>query len=291
MSWRVARSLDKLLAQINAYAPRRSKISDGSIGDTAHSSRVSDHNPDARGVVHARDFTHSPSTGFNAHAFVRRLAKDGDRRIKYLISNRQISNPSIGAGRWRPYSGSNAHTQHAHVSCVYGSLEDNTSTWPGLGASAGTIAEPSTPSTPARSEGILGMTKLINNRSRKKQSVPVKGHRVLRTNGNTKSAIAVGPVDYAATITVTAEGLKPGKSLYLRVVRAGYRSGKSLKVGRTIAYEEFNGTTGKTFCSITAIGQLGKEYPKGYSNRTYLLAETNQDGVTITDVRVEGLHS
>lgn len=291
MSWRVARALDKLLAQINAYAPNRSKISDGSIGDTAHSSRVSDHNPDSRGIVHARDFTHSPATGFDAHAFVRRLAKAGDRRIKYLISNRQISNPSISGGRWRPYSGINPHTHHAHVSCVYGALEDNTANWPGLGTTAGTITEPTTPTSPARSEGILGMTKLINNRSTKKQTVPVKGHRVLRTNGNTKSAIAVGPVDYAVTATVTAEGLAPGKSLYVRVVRAGYKSGKALKVGRTIAYEEFNGTTGKTFASITAIGQLGKEYPKGYSNRVYLLAETNQAGVTITDVRVEGLRN
>ena len=44
MAWRVARSLDVLLGQLNALAPERSKASDGSIGDAAHASRSSDHN-------------------------------------------------------------------------------------------------------------------------------------------------------------------------------------------------------------------------------------------------------
>ena len=37
VSWYVARSLDQLLAEINASAPHRSKASDGSIGDASHS--------------------------------------------------------------------------------------------------------------------------------------------------------------------------------------------------------------------------------------------------------------
>ena len=33
MTWRVARSLDVLLAQLNTRAPNRSKAADGSVGD------------------------------------------------------------------------------------------------------------------------------------------------------------------------------------------------------------------------------------------------------------------
>ncbi|MEO6089551.1 MAG: hypothetical protein ABIQ18_41235, partial [Umezawaea sp.] len=63
MDWRVANSLQTLLAQLNAAAPGRSKVSDGSIGDPNHQAEGSgsDHNPDAAGVVCARDFTHDPA--------------------------------------------------------------------------------------------------------------------------------------------------------------------------------------------------------------------------------------
>ena len=68
VAWRVADSLGVLLKQINQLAPGRSKVSDGSIGDAAHQSRESDHNPwvlDPPGpnVVTARDFTHDPKNG------------------------------------------------------------------------------------------------------------------------------------------------------------------------------------------------------------------------------------
>ena len=91
MNWRVAKSLDKLLMQINAKWPDRSKRDDGSIGDTAHSNRSSDHNPwVGDGVVTARDFTHDPSNGFDSYAFAEYLRLQRDPRIKYVISNRKI---------------------------------------------------------------------------------------------------------------------------------------------------------------------------------------------------------
>jgi hypothetical protein len=99
MAWRVARSLDQLLAEINASAPNRSRASDGSIGDAAHQTTDSDHNPHCQGwVVTARDFTHDPAGGFDAHAFadwLRRRCKgeilrDGAREIRCLAPGTRI---------------------------------------------------------------------------------------------------------------------------------------------------------------------------------------------------------
>lgn len=125
MAWRVARSLDQLLAQLNALAPKRSKVSDGSIGDTAHASRSSDHNPwYGPGIVTARDFTHDPAAGLDCHKLADALVRSGDKRIKYIIWNRRI-----WQGHWAPYSGVNPHTKHLHLSVVASASADNTAPW------------------------------------------------------------------------------------------------------------------------------------------------------------------
>lgn len=119
MAWRPAKSLVVLLDQVNTLAPRRSKASDGTIGDTAHSSRASDHNPNSVGVVQALDITHDPSHGMDTYALAEQFRLAKDQRIKYVISNRKImsgteqSNP---AWVWRPYNGVNPHDLHIHVS-------------------------------------------------------------------------------------------------------------------------------------------------------------------------------
>lgn len=128
MNWRVALSLDVLLEEINHASPGRSKVSDGSIGDAAHATRTSDHNPwvrDHRGtpVVRARDFTHDPSGGLNCHQLAARLADllaagthPALRSGAYIIWDHQIlSRDRVGEG-WRPYAGANPHTQHLHLS-------------------------------------------------------------------------------------------------------------------------------------------------------------------------------
>lgn len=119
MSWRVAKCLEVLLKQVNQAAPNRSKASDGGVGDAAHASRSSDHNPwvkDSKGVgvVTARDFTHDPARGFDCEAFTRELVKNHDPRIKYIIWNKRIINSKGWV--WYPYTGANPHTHHAHVS-------------------------------------------------------------------------------------------------------------------------------------------------------------------------------
>lgn len=134
MSWYVAHSLDALLDEINASAPHRSKASDGSIGDADHSSRESDHNPcDCHGAVCARDFTHDPGHGFDSYAFadwLRARCDNGqENRVKYIISNRRIASPTDD-WTWRPYTGSNPHDRHVHVSVEHpGATFNDTQPW------------------------------------------------------------------------------------------------------------------------------------------------------------------
>jgi hypothetical protein len=120
-----------LLGEVNASAPGRSKASDGSIGDPAHSSRDSDHNPDGKGMVHARDFTHDPAGGFDSYAFadwIRDQVNHHGMHVSYVISNGRIFNPDISPD-WRPYTGDNPHDHHVHVSINYDSREDDRSPW------------------------------------------------------------------------------------------------------------------------------------------------------------------
>lgn len=135
---RVAASCRALLNQADELWPERSRASDGTIGDARHRSRRSDHNPDPAGWVHAADLTHDPAHGLDVHAWAREVARRGDQRVKYLISDGQIWNPLATAwatyGRlrdeghdrlqaaamalpgWRPYAGDNQHRVHVHVS-------------------------------------------------------------------------------------------------------------------------------------------------------------------------------
>jgi DNA/RNA endonuclease G (NUC1) len=124
VQWRVARSLQVLRRQVDAHAPQRSRASDGTIGDAAHATRDSDHNPWVRdgafGVVTALDITHDPAHGVDSQALAETIVANRDKRVKYVISNRRIANfASIGGAEpwaWRPYGGANPHDKHVHIS-------------------------------------------------------------------------------------------------------------------------------------------------------------------------------
>lgn len=128
MSWRVAGSLLKLRDQINAVAPNRNRVSDGTIGDTAHQAQgaASDHNPNAVGVVTAMDITNDPASGADVQKIADAIAASRDGRVKYMIFNDRIMVPSDNGWRWVfHYEGS--HRQHLHVS-VWGNY-DNADAW------------------------------------------------------------------------------------------------------------------------------------------------------------------
>lgn len=140
--WQLAPSLIALEAQADRLAPRRSRASDGSIGDQAHANRNSDHNPSG-GYVHAIDITHDPKNGMDIHAHARNIAARHDGRIEYIISNWKIAKRSNGF-RWERYTGTNGHTHHAHFSIRHTMLARyDTSPWFG-----GVILFPTPPTPP-----------------------------------------------------------------------------------------------------------------------------------------------
>jgi hypothetical protein len=156
MAWRVAGSLGVLLNEINLRSPARSKVSDGAIGDAAHATRDSDHNPwvkdGSMGVVTARDFTNDPEHGFDSSDFaewLRKRCKAGtERRVKYIISDRRIAS-DIDGWAWRRYTGSNPHEHHVHVSVESTkALYDGKGSWGWL--AAGQPAKPTPRPSPPR---------------------------------------------------------------------------------------------------------------------------------------------
>lgn len=119
MAWRLAKSLETLRNQVNSAYPNRSKISDGTIGDSAHAKTPSDHNPNANGVVCALDLTHHAGY-FDAHALAEVLIRNRHPNLKYVISNSRIASAATG-WNWVKYSGSNPHSKHIHISVGNGS--------------------------------------------------------------------------------------------------------------------------------------------------------------------------
>ena len=136
--WRAMASLLVLRDQVNVIAPKRSRASDGLVGDVAHQQTNSDHNPHyvpgvGSNIVTALDLTHDPSGGFDSYKFAETLRRHRDRRIKYVISNRRIFSSYASGSRapwtWGSYSGPDPHTNHVHVSVLDAPISDTRTPW------------------------------------------------------------------------------------------------------------------------------------------------------------------
>ena len=144
-TWVLVPCLDRLRTELNRIAPGRDKTSDGAIGDTAHQSRVSDHNDDEVGrvPVHDADSKHEVHAvdldtdlrvpGLTMEKVVQhvlaRCRGRAEKRLRYIIYNRRIWEASNG-WRQRAYTGDNPHDRHAHFSASYvTSLEASTASW------------------------------------------------------------------------------------------------------------------------------------------------------------------
>jgi len=122
MTWKLCKAGQQLRQQIDDSYPDRDRTSDGVVGDARHSSRASDHNPDAKGIVRAIDIDRDlsgkkkPDLMPDLADQIRLFAKsDPSKRIAYIIFNHKIASSRMG-WRFRKYSGINPHTKHCHIS-------------------------------------------------------------------------------------------------------------------------------------------------------------------------------
>ncbi len=130
--WRTVAAITTLGQQIEQIRPGRYPV-DGTVSSRLHdfNNPRSDHRPDTDGLVHATiDFGGDPD--FIAET-VEAMRVSRDPRIKYVIYSRRMysSYPKFGHDpyEWRPYSGSNPHATHAHVSVVSGTLAEDPRPW------------------------------------------------------------------------------------------------------------------------------------------------------------------
>lgn len=110
---RLARSLRRLCREIDGRWPDRPTTSDGWLGDDAHSLRVSDHNPDASGIVHAVDVT---CYGHRADRLVAAAIRHPSTH--YVIHKGQIWTSERDMVP-HAYAGPDPHTSHVHVSILH----------------------------------------------------------------------------------------------------------------------------------------------------------------------------
>lgn len=121
-AWKLSEAAVRLRREIDALFPGRDTTSDGSIGDSAHAARESDHNPDRDGWVRAIDVDEDlwgarfPDPAF-ANRLVRKLVAVAktDKRLKYIIFEGFMWSEKTRWQKWA-YGGSNQHEHHIHIS-------------------------------------------------------------------------------------------------------------------------------------------------------------------------------
>lgn len=124
MTWRNCAASLALLAEVNELWPDRDTESDGTVGNASHIASgwtASDHNPwvvvAGIGVVRARDIDKDGIDADWLAEWLRLRGKAGDPRLingGYVIWNKRITTPTFSG--WAPYSGTNTHEHHIHVS-------------------------------------------------------------------------------------------------------------------------------------------------------------------------------
>ncbi len=174
MGWYLAPSLVQFRNEVNKKWPNRRKGSDGTLGDAAHASRASDHNPNSRQSVNAIDITYP---GVNADTIINAVKKHPS--ANYVIFNRKIYTRSNG---WKaePYSGASPHTEHLHISILqtYKAEQDTTPWFTGATKPPKPVKKPAKKSTfplpLSHSFGMKASSTVHNGRRNSEDELDVK---------------------------------------------------------------------------------------------------------------------
>ncbi len=109
----------QLRDQVDTWFPDRCvKSPEGWLGDSRHSARKSDHNPDKFGWVRGLDLNARLESSDSLAPYLAdqiRIAAKQDKRISYVIYNGRICSKILN-WKWRKYKGINPHTKHIHIS-------------------------------------------------------------------------------------------------------------------------------------------------------------------------------
>lgn len=116
--WKVCEPVKAIGQQVEAAWPER-QPADGTLAGGSHAKwPASDHGKDPNGIVRAIDIGQHDDAELDDFCEQLRLARDP--RLRYLINDRKMfsSYPRHGypAWTWRPYTGTNPHSGHAHLS-------------------------------------------------------------------------------------------------------------------------------------------------------------------------------
>jgi len=109
----------QLRDQVDTWFPDRcTKSPEGWLGDSRHSARKSDHNPDRFGWVRGLDLNSRLESSDSLAPYLAdqiRIAAKSDPRISYVIFNGRICSKILN-WKWRKYKGINPHKRHIHIS-------------------------------------------------------------------------------------------------------------------------------------------------------------------------------
>lgn len=141
MGWVLTQNMVRLRTELNQLGPNRDRTTDGSVGDLAHQSSPSGHNPDLTGYpewadgdsldeVRAIDvdkdgpWLYGQSMEKIVQHLVMRGRKGDPIPLAYIIYNRRIWGWFNGWAT-QTYNGDNPHDKHAHFSGDYSQKADN----------------------------------------------------------------------------------------------------------------------------------------------------------------------
>jgi len=109
----------QLRDQVDTWFPDRcTKSPEGWLGDSRHSARKSDHNPDEHGWVRGLDLNARLESSDSLAPYLAdqiRIAAKSDPRLSYVIYNGRICSKILN-WKWRKYKGINPHKRHIHIS-------------------------------------------------------------------------------------------------------------------------------------------------------------------------------